>query len=165
MVDYSAGEITTEESSQIIRDLNEQFHNELLTLYPGISYRHCLVLKDAKDGAQTTPPHDILDKNIRDYLPKGQNSELLLEMMKRSRKLLKDHPVNKSRMERGLPPVSSVWFWGEGRKPNLTPFEEKYHVKGSVVSAVDLIKGIGICAGLNSIDVAVSYTHLTLPTN
>ena len=70
MVDYSAGEITTEESSQIIRDLNEQFHNEYLTLYPGISYRHCLVLKDAKDGAQTTPPHDILDKNIRDYLPK-----------------------------------------------------------------------------------------------
>lgn len=153
MVDYSAGEITTEESSQIIRDLNEQFHNEYLTLYPGISYRHCLVLKDAKDGAQTTPPHDILDKNIRDYLPKGQNSELLLEMMKRSREFLKDHPVNKSRMERGLPPVSSVWFWGEGRKPNLTPFEEKYHVKGSVVSAVDLIKGIGICAGLNSIDV------------
>lgn len=153
MVDYSAGEITTEESSQIIRDLNEQFHNEYLTLYPGISYRHCLVLKDAKDGAQTTPPHDILDKNIRDYLPKGQNSELLLEMMKRSREFLKDHPINKSRMERGLPPVSSVWFWGEGRKPNLTPFEEKYHVKGSVVSAVDLIKGIGICAGLNSIDV------------
>ena len=153
MVDYSAGEITTEESSQIIRDLNEQFHNEYLTLYPGISYRHCLVLKDAKDGAQTTPPHDILDKNIRDYLPKGQNSELLLDMMKRSREFLKDHPVNQSRIKRGLPPVSSVWFWGEGRKPNLTPFEEKYHVKGSVVSAVDLIKGIGICAGLNSIDV------------
>ena len=126
---------------------------EYLTLYPGISYRHCLVLKDAKDGAQTTPPHDILDKNIRDYLPKGQNSELLLDMMKRSREFLKDHPVNQSRIRRGLPPVSSVWFWGEGRKPNLTPFEEKYHVKGSVVSAVDLIKGIGICAGLNSIDV------------
>ena len=74
-------------------------------------------------------------------------------MMKRSREFLKDHPVNQSRIKRGLPPVSSVWFWGEGRKPNLTPFEEKYHVKGSVVSAVDLIKGIGICAGLNSIDV------------
>ena len=84
-----------------------------LTLSPGISYRHCLVLKDAKDGAQTTPPHDILDKNIRDYLPKGQNSELLLEMMNVHDELLKDHPVNKSRMERGLPPVSSVWFWGK----------------------------------------------------
>jgi 2,3-bisphosphoglycerate-independent phosphoglycerate mutase len=94
-----------------------------------------------------------LERKITDYLPKGQNSELLLSMMKRSRELLKDHPVNKSRIERGLNPVSSLWFWGEGRKPNLTAFEEKYGKKGAVVSAVDLIKGIGICAGLNSIDV------------
>lgn len=153
MVDYSCGEIPTEESSQIIRDLNEQFKKEDITLYSGISYRHCLVLKDAKDGAKTTPPHDILDKKVRDHLPMGPNADLLLSMMKRSRALLKNHPINKDRIARGLPPVSSVWFWGEGRKPNLTPFEEKYHVKGSVVSAVDLIKGIGICAGLNSIDV------------
>ncbi len=153
MVDYSAGEITTEESAQIIKDLNAQFHNEGLTLYPGVSYRHCLVLKDAEDGAQTTPPHDILEKPIGAYLPKGQNAALLLDMMKRSRELLRDHPVNVSRRERGLAPVTSLWFWGEGRKPNLTPFEETYHVKGSVVSAVDLIKGIGICAGLDSIDV------------
>lgn len=153
MIDYSCDEITTAESTQIINDLNEVFKTETLNLYPGISYRHCLVLRDAKDGAKTTPPHDILEQKITDYLPKGQNSELLLAMMKRSRELLKDHPVNKSRIERGLHPVSSLWFWGEGRKPNLTAFEQKYGKKGAVVSAVDLIKGIGICAGLNSIDV------------
>ncbi len=161
MLDYSAGEISTEESSRIIRDLNAQFHNEKLTLYPGVSYRHCLVLKHAQDGAQTTPPHDILEKPITNYLPKGQNADLLLDMMKRSRELLKDHPVNRARIASGKAPVSSLWFWGEGRKPNLTPFAEKYHVKGSVISAVDLIKGIGICAGLNSIDVpgAIGTVH------
>lgn len=153
MIDYSCDEITTPESTQIINDLNEVFKTEMLNIYPGISYRHCLVLKDAQDGADTTPPHDILERKVTDYLPKGQNSELLLSMMKRSRELLKDHPVNKSRIERGLNPVSSVWFWGEGRKPALTAFEEKFGKKGSVISAVDLIKGIGICAGMNSIDV------------
>ena len=153
MIDYSCDEITTPESTQIINDLNEVFKKEDLNIYPGISYRHCLVLRDAKDGADCTPPHDILEQKITDHLPKGQNSELLLSMMKRSRELLKDHPVNKSRIERGLHPVSSLWFWGEGRKPNLTAVVEKYGKKGAVVSAVDLIKGIGICAGLNSIDV------------
>lgn len=153
MIDYSCDEITTPESTQIINDMNEVFKTELLNLYPGISYRHCLVLKDGEDGAQTTPPHDILEQKITKYLPKGQNSELLLSMMKRSRELLKDHPVNKSRIERGLRPVSSLWFWGEGRKPNLTAFEEKFGKKGAVISAVDLIKGIGICAGMKSIDV------------
>lgn len=153
MIDYSCDEISTAESTEIIQDLNKVFQTETLTIYPGISYRHCLVLKDAQDGAITTPPHDILDQKITDYLPKGQNSELLLSMMKRSRELLKDHPVNLRRIEKGLHPVSCLWFWGEGRKPNLTAFAEKFGKRGAVVSAVDLIKGIGICAGLNSIDV------------
>ena len=153
MIDYSCDEISTAESTQIINDLNAIFQTEQLRLYPGISYRHCLVLQDADDGADTTPPHDILEQQVTNYLPKGQNSELLLSMMKRSRELLRDHPVNKSRIARGLNPVSSLWFWGEGRKPNLTAFAEKFGKKGAVVSAVDLIKGIGICAGLDSIDV------------
>lgn len=153
MLDYSCDEISTAESTVIINDLNEHFQTDSLQLYPGISYRHCLVLRNAKDGAKTTPPHDILERGVRGHLPSGQNSELLLNMMKKSRELLRDHPVNKKRIERGLHPVSSVWFWGEGRKPNLTPFSEKFGKKGAVVSAVDLIKGIGICAGLESIDV------------
>ncbi len=153
MLDYSCDEIPTEESSIIINDMNEVFKTDLMTLYSGISYRHCLVMNEAKDGAISTPPHDILDKKVKDYLPTGQNSELLLSMMRKSRELLKTHPVNLSRIERGLNPVSCLWFWGEGRKPNLSSFKEKYNVSGSVISAVDLIKGIGICAGLRSIDV------------
>ncbi len=153
MIDYSCDEISTPESTEIIQDLNKVFETEDLRLYPGISYRHCLVLKNARDGAVCTPPHDILEQGVRGHLPHGQNGDRLLEMMKKSRELLKDHPVNLRRIEKGLRPVSSLWFWGEGRKPNLASFTEKYGKKGAVVSAVDLIKGIGICAGLESIEV------------
>lgn len=153
MIDYSCDEITTEESTVLINYLNEAFHTSELTLYPGISYRHCLVLNHAQDGGEATPPHDILSRKIGTYLPKGQNAELLLELTRRSRELLKDHPVNQDRIRRGLNPANAVWFWGEGRKPALSSFEEKYGIKGAVVSAVDLIKGIGLCAGLNIIDV------------
>ncbi len=153
MIDHSCDEISTEESSVIIRELGELFGTDSMELYSGVSYRHCLVMHDAKDGAITTPPHDILDKNIAQHLPKGQNSEILLEMTLKSREILKNHPINISRKEKGLNPVSCLWFWGEGRKPALSSFEEKYNIKGSVISAVDLIKGIGLCAGLRSIDV------------
>ncbi len=153
MLDHSCDEISTEESSVIIKELNEVFKTDTMQIYSGVSYRHCLVMKSAKDGAITTPPHDILDKKIAQYLPKGQNAEILLQMTLKSRELLKNHPINVARKEKGLNPVSCLWFWGEGRKPNLSSFEEKYGIKGSVISAVDLIKGIGLCAGLRSIDV------------
>ncbi|MEM1486355.1 cofactor-independent phosphoglycerate mutase [Oscillospiraceae bacterium PP1C4] len=153
MLDYSADEISTAESTELINYLNEQFKTETITLHPGISYRHCLVLNHAKTGSDCTPPHDISLKPIKEHLPKGHNSELLLDMMKRSRELLREHPVNKARIARGLRPATSCWFWGEGTKPALSSFEEKFGVKGGVISAVDLIKGIGICAGLKSVDV------------
>lgn len=153
MVDYSCDEIPTEESAAIIRDMDKHFGTESMHLYPGFSYRHCLILNHAETGADTTPPHDISTKKIRDYLPKGTNGELLCKMMKESYDLLKDHPINLSRKKRGLNPVSAMWFWGEGRKPALSSFSQKYGLHGSVVSAVDLIKGIAICAGMDSIDV------------
>ncbi|MEZ4357059.1 MAG: cofactor-independent phosphoglycerate mutase [Eubacteriales bacterium] len=153
MIDYSSDEITTEESKVLIDYLNKNLKCEGFNLYAGISYRHCLVLRDAATGADLTPPHDISKKKIKEYLPKGQNSELLLDLMKRSYKLLKDHPINKAREERGLKAANSMWFWGEGTKPKLPPFSEKFKLRGAVVSAVDLIKGIGICAGMKSIDV------------
>ncbi|MHB8063534.1 MAG: cofactor-independent phosphoglycerate mutase, partial [Ruminiclostridium sp.] len=99
-----------------------------------------------------TPPHDILDKKITEYLPK-EESGLLLQMMKESYYILKDHPVNLARIARGLRPANSIWLWGEGKKPALSSFQEKYNKSGAVISAVDLLKGIGICAGLESIDV------------
>lgn len=153
MIDYSCEEIPTEESTVLINFLNEHFQTETMHLYPGVSYRHCLLLKDAKPGSTCTPPHDITGKPIRDCLPGGEHGVMLLDLMKRSRELLRDHPVNKSRVERGLRPVSSCWFWGEGTRPGLTNFEETYGVKGAVISAVDLLKGIGLCAGMKSIDV------------
>ena len=153
MIDYSSDEISTEESTVLINDLNEVFKTAKLNLYPGISYRHCLVLKDEQPGAKLTPPHDITGKPVREYLPAGAHSEVLYDIMRRSHEILKNHPVNIARKEKGLRPANSCWFWGEGTKPAVSPFYEKYGVKGGVVSAVDLIKGIGICAGMEVVDV------------
>jgi 2,3-bisphosphoglycerate-independent phosphoglycerate mutase len=124
-----------------------------MRFFPGISDRHCLLLENTSTGSELTPPHDISGKGIRDHLPKGEHAELLLSLMKRSREILKDHPVNKDRIARGLNPATSVWFWGEGRKPSLKNFEEKNGVKGSMISAVDLLKGIAMVSGMDVIEV------------
>lgn len=153
MQDYSSDEISTAESAQLIAALNELFETPDRKLHPGISYRHCLVLHHAQTGAVCTPPHDIALRPIREYLPKGQNGEMLLDLMRRSRDILMHHPVNEARRARGLRPATSCWFWGEGTKPAIENFEQMHGVRGGVISAVDLIKGIAICAGLKSVDV------------
>lgn len=153
MVDYSAGEITTEEAAELIAAVANEIHTEDIHLYPGVSYRHCLVLSHADMGTECTPPHDITGRLVADYLPTGRYGEQLLSMMKRSREILRDHPVNAGRRLRGLNAATSCWFWGEGRRPSLRPFRELYGLSGTVISAVDLIKGIGLCAGFESVDV------------
>ena len=153
MVDYSSDEITTEESGELIRYLAKELNTEARKLYPGISYRHCLVWSNGETGQELTPPHDISDRRITEYLPKGSQSDIFLEMMKRSYELLKDHPVNQARRARGLRPANSIWPWGEGKKPAIPSLLEKYGKKGAVISAVDLIKGIGLCAGMAAIEV------------
>ncbi len=153
MLDYSAGEITTEEANELISFLKEKFDNDELTLYPGMQYRHCLVLKNGATGAKLTPPHDISDKCVKGNLPRGVNAETYLNMMKESYELLKDHPVNVKRIKEGKKPANSIWLWGEGTKPALEDFEKLRGLKGGVISAVDLVKGIGILAGLKLIDV------------
>jgi len=112
-----------------------------------------MVWKNGPIGFKLTPPHDILEKKISEYLPQGEHGASLLDMMIESSKFLKDHPVNLRRMAKGLRPANSIWLWGEGKKPSIPKFYEKYRLYGSVISAVDLIKGIGICAGLKSIDI------------
>jgi phosphoglycerate mutase (EC 5.4.2.1) len=154
MIDYSSDEITSEEARILIAEVNKHFKTADLTYYPGVSYRHCLIWKNGLLNLNLTPPHDILDKKIADYLPQGEDNKILLDMMVESSKFLKNHPVNKARIERGLRPANSIWLWGEGKKPALASFSDKYHLNGVVVSAVDLIKGIGICAGLKSVEVA-----------
>ena len=153
VIDHSADEITTEEARELMKAVSEAFDNEFLKFYPGISYRHALVWDKGPYDFNLTPPHDILEQNVANYMPKGEGSEILADIMIKSYDLLKDHPVNLDRIARGLKPANSLWIWGEGKKPALSSFEEKYGIKGSVISAVDLIKGIAICAGLDSIEV------------
>ncbi len=153
MLDYSAGEISTAEARELIEFLKEEFDKPPFTLYAGISYRHCLVVDGGKTGHALTPPHDISDKKIKEYLPKGEGSEAFLAMMKRSHELLKNHPLNLARVKAGKNPANSVWFWGEGTKPALSAFEALHGKKGGVISAVDLVKGIGLLADMQNIEV------------
>lgn len=153
MVDYSAGEISTEEATELIKALDEELSTDIHKFFAGISYRHLLVWDKGSTNIKLTPPHDISGKKITDHLPKGDGDNILLEMMKKSVKILSEHPVNKRRIEQGKKPANSIWPWGEGTKPKLENFYEKFGKKASVISAVDLIKGIAILAGMNSIEV------------
>ena len=150
MEDYSSGEITTQEAAELIQAVENAFGTDKIQFYPGISYRHCMIWHEGPVGLDLTPPHDISDKKIASHLPKNP---VILDFMRRSYDLLKDHPVNQARKEKGLNPANSIWLWGEGTRPAVSGFEAAYGVKGSVISAVDLIKGIGICAGMEVIEV------------
>ena len=153
MKDYSSGEITTAESRELVTFLAEKLNEEGFNLYPGVSYRHCLVWDGGSTNVTLTPPHDILGKNTADYLPKGEGAERLLKLMRDSEKLLRDHPVNAARRSAGKNTADSLWAWGEGTKPAIQSFRELRGLNGAVISAVDLLKGIGISAGMESIDV------------
>ena len=153
MVSYSAGDVSSSEANELVGAVSEALNNELVELYSGVSYRHCTILRGGDTGAQLTPPHDITGKKIGQYMPKGVNAELLTDLMVRAQKILEAHPVNAERVKRGLLPANSIWFWGEGRRPNLPSFEQKYGIKGAVVSAVDIIKGIGAGSGMTVIEV------------
>lgn len=153
ILDYSAGEITTEEAQILIQTIEEKLGNELCKFYSGVSYRHLLIWDKGSANVKLKPPHDILGRVAGEYKPQGDYQEMLWNLMKQSHDILKSHPINQSRISRGLKPANSIWIWGEGTKPELPSFKEKYGVEGAVISAVDLIKGIGIGAGMQSIDV------------
>ena len=154
ILDHSADEITTPEADLLIKALEEKLGNNYRKFYTGVSYRHCLIWKNGNDKYNFMRPHDILGKKIGDYLPKvSDGGEEFLKLMRDSYDILNDHPVNQQRKARGLRPANSAWLWSPGKKPQLPSFSEKWGLKGAVISAVDLIKGIGICAGMTSIDV------------
>ncbi len=152
--DYCADDISTEEAEEIIKTIEEELGNEVFKFYPGVSYRHCLIWDNGTtDLGKMTPPHDITGKVITDYLAASENAKPLLEMMKKSYDILKDHPVNIARKAKGKRPANSIWLWGEGTRPAFSSFEEVTGIKGGVVSAVDLIKGIGGCAEMEVAEV------------
>ena len=154
IIDHSADEITTEEADKLIAALQEAFCDDTHKFYTGVSYRHCMIIKNGNDKYNFMRPHDILGKRIGEYLPRESDGGLeFYELMKKSYDILNHHPVNEERRKRGLKPANSAWFWSPGKKPQLPSFTEKWGISGAVISAVDLIKGIGLCAGMTSIDV------------
>ena len=154
ILDHSADEITTPEADELIKALEAELGNEMRHFYTGVSYRHCLLWKNGNDKYPFMRPHDILGKCIKEYLPQAENGGAeFYDLMKKSYDILNHHPVNEARRARGLKPANSAWLWSPGKKPQLPNFTEKWGLKGAVISAVDLIKGIGLCAGMHSIDV------------
>ena len=159
MLDHSAGEITTEEASKLIEAIDKELGNEIRRFYPGVSYRHCLIYDNPPGYDKNeriydfSRPHDIIGKTIGEYLPCGEIGEKYKELFVKSTKILDEHPVNIQRRKDGKNVANSIWLWSPGKKPQLSNFYEKFGLKGTVISAVDLIKGIGLCAGMKSIDV------------
>lgn len=158
MADYSAGHISTQEAAILIDALNTEIVHEGVKFYTGKSYRHLLILKvrnsDAYLKIKTYPPHDILNEDIKSYLPaQTPGAEMLLMLMEKSKKVFAHHSVNQVRVDLKENPAHMIWLWGQGKAPNLPPFKEKFGIQGAIISAVDLVNGIGRLAGLEIIDV------------
>jgi len=156
MWDYSSGHISTGEAEQLITALNKNLGSDDVRFYPGISYRHILKLKGREDtlSAICTPPHDIPDRPINDFLPSGPGSDLLCDLMERSRAVLNGHPVNKARQARGDIPASIIWlFWGSNRVPDMPSFRQVYRLKAAMTSGVDLLKGLAQMVEMDVLDI------------
>ncbi len=153
MQDFSAGHISSPEAKELVETLQRELGNGEIEFYPGVGYRHLMVWRGGEDGMRTVPPHDITGKSVTDALPTGDGADRLNNIMNHAQMVLHGHPVNQQRKDRGDLPANSVWLWGHGTLPRIQNFKEKFSLGGAVISAVDLIKGIGICAGLDSINV------------
>jgi len=162
MEDFSAGHISTEEAKEIIADIERVLGNQDFNFYPGVSYRHLLVWRNGGRSLslKTTPPHDITGKNIAEHLPRGEGEEEILGLMEGARKVLQNHPINRARQQAGKKPANAIWLWGQGRAPLLFPITKRFGLKGSVISAVDLMKGIGFYAGLEVVNVPGATGYL-----
>ncbi|MBI5886071.1 MAG: cofactor-independent phosphoglycerate mutase [Deltaproteobacteria bacterium] len=153
MDDYSSGHISTEEADAIIKSLDAGLRGHGVRFYTGTSYRHLMVWANGKADLKTRPPHDISDRKIGDDLPKGDGADKLLSLMADSQRIMKDHPVNRKRVAAGKKPATSIWLWGQGKAPRMPTLKQRFGVDGAIVSAVDLMKGIGIYAGLEVLKV------------
>ena len=162
MDDFSAGHISTEEAGRIVRDLGKELGNEEFNFFPGVGYRHLLVWRNGEAclRLKTTPPHDITGRNISPHVPEGDGDEDILWLMNRAQKILPSHPVNRERTRAGKKPANAIWLWGQGKAPALEPVTRRFGIRGAVISAVDLIKGIGFYAGLEIVSVPGATGYL-----
>ena len=159
MVSNSAGGISTEESEVLVEDLGKRMVVPGIHLYPGVAYRHLLVWDGGPESAETIPPHDVQDQNMATYLD-PQSKDTIVEITRRSWPFLENHPINLSREKKGLLPANSIWLWGQGKRLNVPLFKDIFGLNGGVISAVDLLKGIGVYAGLKTIDVEGATGYL-----
>lgn len=160
MDDFSAGHIGSEQAGKLIEALQQEFGGETFSFHPGVSYRHLMVWHGGKDQLSFTPPHDITGQSVADFLPKGQGAEILQDLSARAKVLLESHAVNINRNAAGNKPANAIWLWGHGRAPKMETLRQKFGISGAVISAVDLIKGIGVYAGLDVIDVPGATGYL-----
>ncbi len=162
MVDYSAGEISTLEAEQLIKAIDSKLGAKDNRFYNGVSYRHCLVV-NGESNATFTPPHNISGKPIKEYLPQGKGGGRYLDLIRKSEQILASHPINLQRKAQGKAPATHIWLWGQGKKPALDDFYQKFSLKGGIISAVDLLKGIATLSGMQVINVTGATG--TLSTN
>lgn len=150
MNDFTAGHISTAEGNELIQTLQDHLGEDGFEFHPGVSYRHLMVWRKGKTSPTTTAPHDIIGKAIGEHLPKGKDALKLLKLMTSSQMLLQNHPVNKARRKEEKAEANSIWLWGQGKAPTLPPYKERFGLAGSVISAVDLLKGIAKAVGLEA---------------
>jgi 2,3-bisphosphoglycerate-independent phosphoglycerate mutase len=166
MSDFTAGHISSDEGAKLIAVLAEKVGRPGVEFYPGVSYRNLLIYRGRPgeavfaDDTLTTPPHDVPDRPAADYLPSGTGSELLRTLMEAGTAAVKDHPVNRARIAAGKSPANAVWLWGQGKAPQLPLFADRHGLKGAILSAVDLVRGVGILAGWERIDVPGATGYL-----
>lgn len=153
MRDHSAGHISTEEAVVLLDEIQKVCGNEHFHFYPGVSYRHLMVHKDGELPLQTVPPHDFLDQDVTQQYQAYLKVDVIKKIMEQSSRILENHPVNKKRIAKGLRPANSIWLWGEGKPLQLEKFTTRHKITGSLVSAVDLLKGIAISCGLDALNI------------
>ncbi len=154
IVDHSASHIDTDSAAALIKDIDKALGTDNINFYSGVSYRHLTIFKDLKlTHLKTLAPHDVIGKPLEELWPQGQGADLLIKLIKESNEVLRNHPINKDRVANGKNPANYIWFWGSGQHKDMPSFKEKFGLSGAVISAVDLIKGLGVSMGLEVIEI------------
>lgn len=160
MGDFSAGQIDSLEAKELIYDLNEQLGTEVVQFYAGVSYRHLMVWAEGKHRVTLTPPQDIVGKPVGEFLPKGEGEKVLRALMEEALAILREHPINKDRLEAGTPPANAIWFWGHGKAPKIPKLTDRYGLSAAMISALDLPRGLGRYAGFEAVKVPGTTGYL-----